>query len=485
MASEGNIRALLEGQRAYFESGRTLPVSARIQALEGLERAILNHEEELYRALKADLGKSRTESYLCEVGLTLSELRYVKKHVRAWSRKKWILPSPAQLPGRCFTMPEPYGVVLILSPWNYPVLLTLEPLIGALAAGNCAVVKPSAYSPRVSAVLAELLSSAFPPEHVCTVEGGRRENQALLEQKFDYIFFTGSPAVGREVMARAAAHLTPVTLELGGKSPCIVDKTADWKLAARRIVFGKFLNCGQTCVAPDYLLVERPVKEKLVEEMAREITCMYGVRPLDSPDYGRIVNEKHFARLSRLLEGTHPAVGGEADPEGLRIAPTLLDGVSGEEPVMQEEIFGPILPILTVDSMEEAVAFVRKRPRPLALYLFTRSRETEKRVLTALSFGGGCVNDTVLHLASSRLPFGGVGNSGMGSYHGRESFSTFSHRKSILKTPGRPSVPLRAPPDTPGKARWIRRLRKWRPAHPPIPAAPSRKEFFGKFSDSS
>ena len=443
MASEAEIRSIVRRQREYFYSGRTLPVPDRIQALERLERAILAYETDLYRALNTDLGKSQTESYLCEVGLTLSELRYVKKHVKAWSRKKFVLPSPAQLPGRCSLRPEPYGVALILSPWNYPVLLTLEPLIGALAAGNCAVVKPSAYSPHVSAVLAELLSKAF-----------------LLAEKFDYIFFTGGAQVGRQVMAAAAAHLTPVTLELGGKSPCIVARSADLKLAARRIVFGKFLNCGQTCVAPDYLLADRRVKDALLEELAREITRMYGAHPLNSPDYGKIVNEKHFTRLLGLLDREKLVLGGETDPEGLRIAPAVLDGVSGEDPIMQEEIFGPILPVLTVDSVAEAISFVRERPRPLALYLFTRSRQTEERVFSSLSFGGGCVNDTVLHLASSRLPFGGVGNSGMGAYHGKQSFLTFSHQKGILKTPAWPEVPLRYPPYTAKKDLWARRLLK-------------------------
>ena len=460
MASEETIRALLNEQRRYFRTGATLPVSARIQALSRLERAILAHEQKLYQALHADLGKSRAESYLCEVGLVLSELRYVKRRLKGWSRKKWVLPSLAQLPGRCFIQPEPYGVVLILSPWNYPVLLTLEPLIGALAAGNCAVVKPSAYSPASSAALARLLEEALPPEYAAAVEGGRRENQALLDQAFDYIFFTGSPAVGREVMAKAAPHLTPVTLELGGKSPCIVDKTANLDAAARRIVFGKFLNCGQTCVAPDYLLAERTVKDRLLEKISQEIVRMYGAHPLQNPDYGKIINQKHFLRLSGLLEGVSPLLGGERDPEGLRIAPTVLDGVSADHPLMQEEIFGPVLPVLAVDALEEAVEFVRAHPRPLALYLFTRSREAERQVFGGLSFGGGCVNDTVLHLASSRLPFGGVGDSGMGAYHGRRSFLTFSHEKGVLKTPLRPEVPLRYPPYSAEKEKWVRRLLK-------------------------
>ena len=458
MASEIAIKSLVDCQRDYFRSGRTLPVSARIYALERLEQAILAYEADLYRALKTDLGKSQTESYLCEVGLTLSELRYVKRHVKAWSQKKYILPSLAQLPGHCFTLQEPYGVVLILSPWNYPVLLTLEPLIGALAAGNCTVVKPSAYSPNVSAVLKKLLDETFPSAYVSVVEGGRQENQALLTQKFDYIFFTGSPAVGREVMAKAAAQLTPVTLELGGKSPCIVARSADLRRAARRIVFGKFLNCGQTCVAPDYLLADFRIKDALLEEIFREIFRMYGENPLNSQDYGKIINQKHFERLLKLLDRNKLVLGGETDPEKLRIAPAVLDGVSGDDPVMQEEIFGPILPVLTVDSVAEAIAFIQERPRPLALYLFTQRKQTEKRVLSTLSFGGGCVNDTVLHLASSHLLFGGVGDSGMGAYHGKKSFQTFSHEKGLLKTPGWPEIQLRYPPYTPQKERWARRL---------------------------
>ena len=454
MPTEQAIQALLEQQRAHFFSGRTLPVQARIQALDRLEQAILDHEEDLYRALQDDLGKSRMEAFLCEISLTLSELRYVRRHVKGWSRWRPVLPSLAQFPGRCSVLPEPYGVVLILSPWNYPVLLTLEPLIGALAAGNCAVVKPSAYSPHTSAVLAALIGGALPPEHAAVVEGGRQENQCLLEQSFDYIFFTGSVAVGREVMTKAAAHLTPVTLELGGKSPCIVDETADLTVAARRIAFGKFLNCGQTCVAPDYVLVSQSVKEKFLSEISREIGRMYGPDPLQNPGYGKIINQKHFT----LLDREKVVVGGGCDPERLRIAPTVLDGVALEDPVMQEEIFGPILPVLTVDSLDQAIAFVRARPRPLALYLFTSDRTAERRVFRELSFGGGCVNDTILHLASSRLPFGGVGNSGMGAYHGKRSFLTFSHEKGVLKTSTRLDMPLRYPPYTPQKERWARRM---------------------------
>ena len=458
METEEKLRSILEGQRAYFDGGHTLPVPARRAALDRLEAAILRHEGDLYAALKADLGKSRAEAYMCEVGLTLSELRYVRKHLPAWARDRRALTPLAQFPAKSFTVQEPYGLVLILSPWNYPVLLTLEPLIGALAAGNCCVVKPSAYSPATSAALAALLRKAFDPGHVAVVEGGRQENQGLLAQKFDYIFFTGSVSVGREVMAKAAVHLTPVTLELGGKSPCILDQSADVALAARRVAFGKYLNCGQTCVAPDYVLAHKSVKDAFVEQVRREIVRMYGERPLESPDYGKIINRKHFDRLLGLLDPSKLVCGGESDPEALRIAPAVLDGVTPEDPVMGEEIFGPILPVLTVESMEEALAFVKARPRPLALYLFTADKGVERRFLERASFGGGCVNDTIIHLATSRMGFGGVGESGMGAYHGRKSFQTFSHEKSIVKKATWLDLPMRYAPYTPAKERTVRRF---------------------------
>ena len=457
MPSEGTIKAMLEDQRAYFASGQTLPVQARIQALDNLERAILHHEDALYQALQMDLGKSRTEAYLCEVSLTLSELRYVRKHVKRWSGRQWVPSALAQLPGRASILPEPYGVALILSPWNYPVLLTLEPLIGALAAGNCAVVKPSAYSPHTSAVLAALIGEALPPEHAAVVEGGRQENQCLLEQSFDYIFFTGSVAVGREVMTKAAAHLTPVTLELGGKSPCMVDETADLTVAARRIVFGKFLNCGQTCVAPDYVLVSQSVKEKFLSEIVCEIGRMYGPDPLQNLSYGKIINQKHFMRLASLLDREKVVVGGGCDPERLRIAPTVLVEPAEGSPLVEEEIFGPLLPVLPYRSLPELLDEQRQKPRPLALYLFTRSRETERAVLGGLTYGGGCVNDTIVHLTDPRLPFGGVGNSGMGACHGKAGFDAFTHWKSVLKK-GRLDLPLRYPPYGEDKLRKLKKF---------------------------
>ena len=450
------IEEMVKKQRTYFAEGRTLKAEQRIEALNRLEQGILNCEQDLYAALKKDLGKSRAESYMCEVGLTLSELRFVRKHVRKWSQEKRVLTPLAQFHAKSFTVQEPYGVVLVMSPWNYPVLLTLEPLIGALAAGNCCVLKPSAYSPATSAVMKRMIAETFPEEYVTVVEGGREENQNLLSQKFDYIFFTGGVQVGKLVMEKAAANLTPVTLELGGKSPCIIDRSANLKLAARRLAFGKYLNCGQTCVAPDYVLVHEAVKEEFLTLLKAEIRSMYGEEPLKNPDYGKMINRKHFDRVLGLMNQEKLILGGESDAASLQIAPAVMDQVTEEDAVMQEEIFGPLLPILTVGSMEEAIAFVNRRPKPLALYLFTENREVEKNVLEYTSFGGGCINDTIIHLATSRMGFGGVGNSGMGSYHGKKSFETFSHEKSIVKKYTWIDLPMRYQPYTGWKEKLVR-----------------------------
>ena len=451
-----DIQALVTAQRAYFNTGATLPLSARRAALQRLREAITAHERDITAALRSDLNKSPTESYMCEIGMTLSELRFVERHLDGWARDRRHLTPLAQFPAKSLTVSEPYGVVLIMSPWNYPFLLTVEPLIGAIAAGNCCVVKPSAYSPATSAVLRDILAECFPPEFVAVVEGGRAENQALLDQKFDYIFFTGGVEVGKEVMSKAAKHLTPVTLELGGKSPCIVDRTARLDLAAKRIVFGKLLNCGQTCVAPDYLLIDRRVKDRFLEYVKRWITVMYGQNPLDNDGYVRMVNRKHFDRVMGLIDPAKVVFGGRGDPETLKIQPTVLDNVSPEDPVMQEEIFGPVLPVLTFDQIGEALDFVNARPRPLALYLFSQEKSTQERFLRRTSFGGGCINDTVIHLATSRMGFGGVGASGMGSYHGRDSFETFSHRKSVVKKSTLLDLPVRYAPYSPGKDRLLR-----------------------------
>ena len=452
----GKSKEIVEAQRTYYMEGKTRALSARIDALNRLEQSILTYEQELYQALRSDLGKSRAESYMCEVGLTLSELRYVRRHVKSWSRNRRVHTPLAQFHAASFTVQEPYGVVLIMSPWNYPMLLTLEPLIGALAAGNCCVLKPSAYSPATSAVMAKLIREAFPSDYVTVIEGGRKENEDLLNQKFDYIFFTGGVNVGKLVMEKASAHLTPVTLELGGKSPCIVDHTANIPLTARRLVFGKYLNCGQTCVAPDYVLVEKPVKEKLLTCIKEEIRRMFGEHPLENPDYGKMINQKHFDRVRGLIDPMKLVAGGQVQEETLRIAPTVLADVTAEDPVMQEEIFGPVLPVIPVKDIEEAIRFVQERPKPLALYVFTEDKRTEQRVLTETSYGGGCINDTIIHLATSEMGFGGVGNSGMGSYHGKKSFDLFSHEKSIVKKSTWMDLPMRYLPYTGWKEKLVR-----------------------------
>lgn len=453
-----SIDQTIQKQREFFDTGRTLDVKFRMDALRRLTDAIRANESRLTEALHADLGKSRLESYMCEIGLTLSEVGHLLGHVRAWSRPRAVASPLAAFPCRSFIVQEPYGVALVMSPWNYPVLLTLMPLAAAIAAGNCCVAKPSAYSPATSAVLAEMIGSTFDEGHVAVVQGGRQENQDLLEQRFDYIFFTGGVSVGRLVMEKAARHLTPVTLELGGKSPCVVDETADIRLAARRIAFGKFLNCGQTCVAPDYALVHASVRQDFVRMVKEETGAMFGLRPLENPDYGRMVNRKHFDRVAGLIDaaGGKVVLGGGRDAEALRIEPTVMDGVTADDAVMQEEIFGPVLPVLEVRSMAEAKEFIRSRPSPLALYAFTRCKATERLFMETVRFGGGCVNDTIMHLASSSLPFGGIGQSGMGSYHGRKSFETFSHAKSVLKRGWWPDFSFRYQPYTALKEKLVR-----------------------------
>lgn len=445
------IEALVKKQRAYFETGRTRSVSWRLAALKALKKSVLKYKKEISVALQADLGKSETEGYMCEIGMVLGELSYMIAHLKKFAREKTVPTPLAQFHARSFTSPEPYGVTLVMSPWNYPVMLALEPVVGAIAAGNCVVVKPSAYAPACADVIEKILSDCFSPHFVAVVKGGRAENTALLEQKFDFIFFTGSVKVGKLVMEKAARHLTPVCLELGGKSPCIVDKDADLPLAARRIVFGKFLNLGQTCVAPDYLFVHRDVEDRLLAEIVKCIRKQFWYEPLENPDYGRIVSEKHFDRLLGLMKSGTVRFGGESKRETLQIAPTILTGVKPSDPVMQEEIFGPILPVMTFSDLSEVISYVNRHEKPLALYLFTGSRKTEKRILKHCSFGGGCINDTIIHLATSHMGFGGVGGSGMGSYHGRDSFELFSHRRSIVKKYTWIDLPIRYQPYTPWK----------------------------------
>ena len=444
--TEREINGLVAKQRKYFQTGATLPVSTRITALRGLYDTISRYENEIHDALKKDLGKSGFESYMCETGLVLDEISYMLKHIRRFAREKRVRTPLAQFHSRSFKKPSPYGVTLIMSPWNYPFMLTLSPLADALAAGNTAVVKPSAYSPYTSEIIMKILSQCFDPQYVAVVTGGRAENTCLLREHFDYIFFTGSQAVGKEVVRNAAEHLTPVTLELGGKSPCIVDQSANIRLAARRIVFGKYLNCGQTCVAPDYIYCHRSVKDALVKEIKQQIQIQYGREPLHNPDYGKIINEKHFDRILGLIEERKTVHGGNSDRKALRIEPTVLDNVTFSDPVMQEEIFGPVMPILVFDSLEEVIDRINAMPHPLALYFFTSDKAAAKEVTSRCGFGGGCINDTIIHLATTEMGFGGFGESGMGAYHGKTGFDTFSHYKSIVDKKTWLDLPMRYQP---------------------------------------
>ena len=454
--TEQEIKDLVTRQRSYFQSGATLPVSARLAALRRLYDAISSHEKEIRRALQKDLGKSGFESYMCETGMVLEEISYMLKHTPKFAREQRVHTPLAHFCSRSYKKPSPYGVTLIMSPWNYPFMLTLSPLADALAAGNTAVVKPSAYSPYTSEVLLSILTECFDPKYVAVVTGGRAENTCLLREHFDYIFFTGSQAVGKEVMRSAAEHLTPVTLELGGKSPCIVDQTADIRLAARRIVFGKYLNCGQTCVAPDYVYCHRSVKDQLIKEVQKQIRRQYGKQPLHSSDYGKIINEKHFDRILGLIDEKKVVHGGGSDRSTLRIEPTVMDNVTFSDAVMQEEIFGPVMPILVFDSLDEVIRRINSMPHPLALYIFTSDKKAARKVTARCGFGGGCINDTIIHLATSEMGFGGFGESGMGAYHGKTGFDTFTHYKSIVDKKTWIDLPMRYQPYRKGDEKLVR-----------------------------
>lgn len=440
------IDNILETQRKYFQSGVTIPVKFRIEMLKKLYAAVKKYESEINAALKSDLGKSDFEGFMCEVGLVLSEISYMIKHTKKFASEHTVYTPLSQFASTSYKKPSPYGNVLIMSPWNYPFLLTIDPLADAIAAGNTAVVKPSAYSPATSEIIKKIAEECFPSEYVAVVTGGRRENAELLDKKFDMIFFTGSQNVGKEILRHAAENLTPTVLELGGKSPCIVDSSAKIRLAAKRIVFGKYLNCGQTCVAPDYVLCHKSVKDKLVAEICRQIKKQYGTKPLTNPDYGKIVNEKHFDRLLGLIYSNKVVLGGSYDREALRIEPTVMDNVTFDDAVMQEEIFGPIMPILTYDNFDDVFEILKDKPKPLALYIFSENKKNIKKVTSLCSYGGGCINDTIIHLATSEMGFGGVGESGMGAYHGKAGFDAFSHTKSIVDKKTWMDLPMRYRP---------------------------------------
>lgn len=454
------IEKLVTLQKNFFKSGTTLSMSFRREALRKLHAKIEAMEPEILEALHADLGKSALEGYMTEVGIALDEIHFMEKNLRKLMRSKRVKTPLANFRSHSFMKPSPYGNVLIMSPWNYPFQLTMDPLIDAIAAGNTAIIKPGSYSANTSLVLKKLIDETFPEEYVSVVLGGRAENQALLDQKFDYIFFTGSKAVGREVEAKAAVHLTPITLELGGKSPTIVDETANLKLAATRLVFGKFINCGQTCVAPDYLLVQKDVKAKFLGYVVEEIKKQYGDKPLENLNYGKIINEKHFIRLLGLINTEKVIIGGQSNHDTLKIAPTVVDDITLDRPVMGEEIFGPILPVLTFDKFDEIYEIIDHNPTPLALYLFTNDKKRKKEVISRVSFGGGCINDTIIHVASTAMPFGGVGESGMGGYHGLEGFRTFTHYKSIVDKKLFPDLTLRYQPYTKSKEKIIKAILK-------------------------
>ncbi|MFA5235336.1 MAG: aldehyde dehydrogenase [Bacilli bacterium] len=450
------IQNLVASQREFFKTKTTYNVNYRLEALNRLLLNIKTMERDITDALRIDLGKSAEEAYLTEIGMTYEELRFMIGHVKKFSGDHRVATPLVHFHGRSFRRPVPYGNVLVMSPWNYPFLLALVPTIDALAAGNTVIIKPGSYSEATGIVIKKLIEATFDSAYVAVVLGGRDENKTLLDQKFDYIFFTGSTSVGRFVMEKAAAHLTPVTLELGGKSPAIVDMTADLAMAARRIVFGKLINCGQTCIAPDYLIVHKLIKPQFIDLLIGEIKRQYGADSLKVGRYGKIINKKHFERLSALIANEKLAYGGRTVPDQLKIEPTILEEATLDSPAMNEEIFGPILPVLTFENTEDIAAIIEKHPTPLALYLFTKDQVREKEILTYVPFGGGCVNDTIVHIATTKMPFGGVGNSGMGGYHGYEGFKTFSHYKSILKKSNRPDIAIRYQPYTPLKTRLIK-----------------------------
>lgn len=444
--------------RATFLQGRTRPVRWRRAQLAGIRALLRERERDFLEALRGDLGKPAAEAYLSEVGLAAGEAAHAAKHLRRWMKRERVPTPLVNQPGRSWVVREPLGVVLIIGPWNYPLNLMLMPLVAAVAAGNAAVLKPSEYAPHTSAALARWLPEYLDPECVAVVEGDAGTTQALLANRFDHIFFTGSAGVAQHIMAAAATHLTPVTLELGGKSPCYVGADIDLEVAARRIAWGKFLNAGQTCVAPDYVLVDEAMEARFLAALRDAIGALYGADPGASPDYGRIVNARHFDRLALLLAEGEAVVGGACDREARYIAPTVLTRVPQDGALMAEEIFGPILPVFPVRDVDDAIARIGEKPKPLALYVFSRSREVQRRILESTSSGSVAINEVVSQLAVPELPFGGVGASGMGAYHGRHGFETFSHRKAVLKRPFFLDLALRYPPYTEAKLRWVRRF---------------------------
>ncbi len=437
------ILEIVEKQRMFHSSGKMRAFSERKKALKRLYKNIKLKEKDIYEALKKDLNKSEVESYMSELGLSLSEIRFMLRHGKRYSKNKRVITPLAHFPAKSYKIPCPYGNVLVISPWNYPFMLSIEPIVDAVASGNTVILKPSEISPNVSQVLKELIELSFERGHVDVVLGGKEECSFLLDQDFDYIFFTGSTRVGKIVRQKATEHFTPVTLELGGKCPCVVDKSADLKLSARRIVFGKFLNAGQTCVAPDYVYCDESIKDKFIEEIKAEIIRQYGKEPLKNNSYPRLVNQKQFNVMKSFLKD-NVIFGGKCDEGSLKIEPTLIESDFDSES-MQDEIFGPILPIVTFNNIDMAVKKINSYPKPLALYVFSKSEKVQQKFLRECDFGGGCINDTIIHIASSKLGFGGLKQSGIGEYHGKTGFDTFTHYKSIVKR-GSLDLPMRYHP---------------------------------------
>lgn len=442
----GQYGEQLASLRNYFAKGATRSGVFRIEQLKAFKASLLKHEAEIFEALRQDLGKCAMESFTTEFGFVIGEIDLALKHLKKWMKPVNYMAPPVLFPASTKVMPQPRGVALIIGAWNYPIQLTLAPMVAAIAAGCCVVVKPSEVSERSSAIVTQVIKETFAPDYVTVIEGGVAETSELLKERFDYIFFTGSTHVGRIVYEAAAKNLTPVTLELGGKSPCIVDATARMDVTARRICWGKFVNAGQTCVAPDYVLVDRKVKDQLVDALKRTLVEFYGSNPIESPDFGRIVNDRHFQRLSQMLGEGEILHGGQTNQAKRFIAPTLIHNIQAESSLLTEEIFGPILPILEVDNVAAAIEYVTARPHPLALYVFSEDADAAQRVMMSTTSGGACINDAVVHLGVPELPFGGVGNSGIGAYHGRHGFDTFSHAKGVLKNPTALDVKLRYPP---------------------------------------
>lgn len=448
---------IVNEQRLFFNTNQTKPLSFRLAQLKLLKQALLDNETSIKKALKTDLNKPELEAYMTEIGICLEEIKYTIKHLKSWTKPQKVSTPLPYLPATSKIYAEPVGIVLIIGAWNYPLQLVISPLVGAIAAGNCAVIKPSEIAVNTSNLLSEIIPKYFDPAFISVVEGGKEVTQQLLAEKFDHIFFTGSTQVGKSIMSAAAKQLTPVTLELGGKSPCIVDAETNLEHTARRIVWGKFLNAGQTCVAPDYLLVDQSIKQEVLQKIKQTIQEFYGMTPETSPDYARIINQHHFNRLVELLKTGKIIVGGETNSIERYIAPTVIDAITPEAAIMQEEIFGPILPVLEYNTIQEAIAFVNAKTKPLALYFFSHNQQHQQQVLQQTSSGGVCLNDTIVHMAFPGLPFGGVGASGMGRYHGKASFDTFSHQKSVLNKSFWLDIKLRYAPYQ-GKLKFLKRL---------------------------